>query len=117
MIKLNKARFCGLLYVCTLVLFSCSAKEKKVKEAVVFQYPKDSLWRGIPMKKNTGLYKKNAFPSYTDSVLLFADAYNNFNYYAGIQKNNVPALLNRLNNQQYINYAYLTSLGVPADKN
>jgi Leucine-rich repeat (LRR) protein len=114
--NLNKARFCGLLCVCILLFFSCSDKEKKKKEKIVFQYPKDSLWRGIPMKKNTAQYKKNALPSYIDSILISAESANNFNYYAGVNNSEIPALLNRVNQQQHVNYAYLRSLGVPSDK-
>jgi len=117
MIKLCKARLGGLMFICTLLLFSCSSNEKKVESKKVFQYPKDSLWRGIPMKKNTELYVKHAFPSYSDSILLNIESINNFNYYAGVPKSEEKALLNRLKNQDNINYVYLSSLGVPADKN
>jgi len=111
-----KARICGLVCVCMLTFVSCSTQEKKGEQTTVFQYPKDSLWRGIPMKRNTALYLKNAFPAYVDSLLLNAEAYNNFNYYAGISNKEAQNLLKKSNQQQPINYYVLRNLGVPFDK-
>ena len=116
MILSFRARICGLVCVCILSFLSCSTNEKKVEQAIIFQYPKDSLWRGIPLKKNQELYKKNSFPAYCDSVLISADNRINFNYYAGIPEKEVPDLLKKISKQQYVNYTYLYSLGVPSDK-
>ena len=116
MITTLKARYCGLLSILFLFLFSCSSKEKKGEESSIFQYPKDTVWRGIPMKLNSTLYKKNAFPSYSDSILIACEKQQNFNYFVGKSQKEVPAILNKLNKQEYLNYAQLRFLGIPADK-
>lgn len=115
MILYPKARFCGLVYVCIFCFFSC-ASPKKDNENFTFQYPKDSVWRGIPMQRSHVLYKKNVLESPVDSILKNTKKISGFNYYAGIQESEIPGLLLKIKKQQLLNYAFLRNLGFPMDR-
>lgn len=116
MTLIDKARYGGLLFVSLLGFWACSSSTKGEKAAAPYQYPKDSLWRGIPLQSEHPLYIKNCLPSPVDSLFANSEKILGFNYYAGVQQSDVPELLLNIKKKDLLNIKFLRGLGVPSQK-
>jgi Leucine-rich repeat (LRR) protein len=116
MILNRNARYGGLVFAILLTFYSCSGSPEKESAALPYQYPLDTVWRGIPMQKKHKLYLKNCLPSPVDTILHYAKSAVEFNYYAGRSESELPGLVLQLKKQQVFNYKFLKALGVPTDK-
>ncbi len=114
--KMTKARLSGLIFTFSLFFFSCNNKEQEKKDVQVFQYPTDTLWRGIPMFLEHKLYKDNSLTSVSEDLIKSTELKEDFNYLAGVPESKVGQLKLKLKQQKTFNYAFLKSLGVPMDK-
>lgn len=120
-LELLQARFSGLLFASVLLLASaCSPEpealpkeEKEPPAPVVYQYPKDSLWRGIPLDLGQREYKRVKFPNFLDSMSTKIEAYEDFHYPYGVLKSEVPALLLSVQKKKLARIRYLRDLGIP----
>lgn len=115
-----QARFSGLLFATALLLAAaCSPepeaplKEEEPAPPVVYQYPKDSLWRGIPLDLGQRAYKRSQFPNYLDSMSSKIEAYEAFHYPYGVLESEVPALLLSVQKKKLARIRYLRDLGIP----
>jgi hypothetical protein len=115
MILNRNARYGGLVFAILLTFYSCSGSPEKESAALPYQYPLDTVWRGIPMQKKHKLYLKNCLPSPVDTILHYAKSAVEFNYYAGRSESELPGLVLQLKKQQVFNYKFLKALGVPTE--
>jgi hypothetical protein len=113
------ARFSGLLFA-VLLLGACDTVEEveeEIEEEAItvpaYQYPIDSLWRGIPLDLAQKEYKKNQFPNYIDSMFIQIEAYEQFHYPYGVLEADVPALLLAVQQKKLARIRYLRDLGIP----
>lgn len=113
-----KARTGGLfaLALCGLLVFSCTTNKEKTAKTVPpgpYQYPKDTVWRGIPLLADNKELQQRQAPNYLDSVLLHAEQVASFSYPHGVSEDHLAQLKIIDKQQQLARIIYLRNLGVP----
>lgn len=123
-VKIYKSmtRFGGFVFIC-LLLLACTkknkAEDKKIEE-IIYQYPKDSLWRGIPFRKGHYFYVKYQMPSPYDSLMRDVKNILSFNYCYGVPQSQVNGILQKIQQEGVIehnlNYGYNVNFYKKTDK-
>ena len=115
----REARIGGLLYVFLLLTIVACSSEKPEGEAVLktpYQYPTDSIWRGLGLGKEAPLLASLTMPHYVDTILNDAFAFGEFNYAYGIPKSQVEGKMLGVLQHQMARFHFLKGLGIPISK-
>ncbi len=115
------ARLGGLLFAVLALAQACQPQtslpqEEQSPEPLSFQYPKDPIWRGIPLDADQRVYKKYQFPNYVDTMLQQVAAYEEFHYPYGVPQAEVPALLLDIRKEKLARIRFLNQLGIPIQR-
>lgn len=114
-----KARFGGLFCVFLFgCLVACSGDKPVVESKIKapYQYPSDTIWRGLGLAAEDALLSSLQFPRYVDTLLNRADATNRFHYAYGIPNEDVPNKLLSVAKNQLARVYFLKGLGIPLAK-
>lgn len=84
-----------------------------VEEPSTYQYPKDSLWRGHPLRPDHPDYLNNAYPNYSDSIFAQLEGQEGFNYPYGKTEEEVQLFLYQLERDRKARIRYLMGLNIP----
>lgn len=101
-----------------LLLWACQTSTPAepvalVEEPTIYQYPKDSLWRGHPLRPDHPDYINNAYPNYSDSIFALLQSQEDFNYPYGKSEEEVQFFLYQLESKRRARIRYLMGLNIP----